>query len=308
MPIKAVYSNEYGIDLGLHVFPTEKYRLVYQQLDARGLVPRITWYEPQAVSWDDLARVHAREYLEQARTGAFSPAELAQLELPWSVQIVGGFRLMCGGTITAAALAAGDASAPVVHLGGGFHHAFPAHGEGFCLFNDVAVAIRVLQDRGAIARAAVVDLDVHHGNGTAFTFETDPTVFTCSVHQQHNYPAFKPRGSLDIGLPDGTTGEQYQAAVDRALAEIGRFGPDLVIYLAGADPFEHDRLGGLGLTKNALRARDRRVFDWCRRANVPVATMLAGGYAYDTADTVDIHVATVEEALGAGFGIGAELS
>jgi len=308
MPIQAVYSNAYGIDLGLHVFPTEKYRLVYQQLERRGLVSRITWYEPQPLSWDDLARVHAREYLEQARTGAFSAAELAQLELPWSVPIVEGFRLMCGGTLTAAALAAGGGAAPVVHLGGGFHHAFPAHGEGFCLFNDVAVAIRVLQDRGAIARAAIVDLDVHHGNGTAFTFETDSSVFTCSLHQQHNYPAFKPRGSLDIGLADGTTGEQYQAALERALVEVARFAPDLVIYLAGADPYQHDRLGGLRLTKDALRARDRSVFDWCRRANVPVATLLAGGYAYDTADTVDIHVGTVEEALGAELEIGSKLS
>jgi acetoin utilization deacetylase AcuC-like enzyme len=302
MPIKVVYSNEYGIDLGLHVFPTEKYRLVYQQLERRGLVPRITWYDPQPLSWEDLARVHAREYLEQARTGAFSAAELALLELPWSDAIVDGFRLMCGGTVMAAALAAGGATAPVVHLGGGFHHAFPAHGEGFCLFNDVAVAIRVLQARRAVARTAVIDLDVHHGNGTAFTFETDPSVFTCSLHQQYNYPAFKPRGSLDIGLADGATGEQYQAALERALAEVARFEPDLVIYLAGADPYAHDRLGGLGLTKAALRARDRRVFDWCRTANVPVATLLAGGYAYDTADTVDIHVATVEEALGAELG------
>jgi acetoin utilization deacetylase AcuC-like enzyme len=218
------------------------------------------------------------------------------------VPIVDGFRLMCGGTLAAAALAVErGASAPVVHLGGGFHHAFPAHGEGFCLFNDVAVAIRLLQDRGAIARAAVVDLDVHHGNGTAFIFEDDPAVFTCSIHQQHNYPAFKPRGSLDIGLPDAATGEQYLAALDGALTAVAQFAPDLVIYLAGADPYEHDRLGGLGLTKDALRVRDRMVFDRLLAAGIPITVVLAGGYAYDTGDTVDIHVATIEESLAVGF-------
>lgn len=296
--MQAVYSDEYAIDLGLHVFPTEKYRRVYEQLDRRGLLGRIAWHRPEPVSWDLLARVHAREYLEQARSGGFTAEELALLELPWSRQIMEGFRLMCGGTVLAAALAVqATARHPVVHLGGGFHHAFPAHGEGFCLFNDIALAIRALQDGRSIERAAVVDLDVHHGNGTAFIFESDPKVFTCSLHQQYNYPAFKPRGSLDIGLADGIGDDEYLAALERALAAVVRFGPDLVIYLAGADPYGHDRLGGLGLSMAGLRARDRMVFERVGAERIPMAVVLAGGYAYDTADTVAIHVATIEEAM-----------
>ena len=219
---------------------------------------------------------------------------------------------MVGGTCQAALIACGlegrsvkaegrsskaEGGSPVVcHIGGGLHHAFPNHGEGFCPFNDVAVAARVLQSRG-LERAAVIDLDVHHGNGTALIFESDPRVFTFSMHQQHNYPMWKPRGSLDIGLPDGAHDATYLAELERALPQVMASGPECVFYLAGADPYEDDQLGGLRLTKEGLRQRDRLVIDTVRRARVPLVVVLAGGYARRVEDTVAIHVATIKEAL-----------
>ena len=174
------------------------------------------------------------------------------------------------------------------------HHAFPNHGEGFCPFNDVAVAVRVLQAHG-IQRVAIVDLDVHHGNGTAFIFESDPRVFTFSMHQQHNYPVWKPRGSLDIGLPDGTSDQTFLRQLEQALPAVMASDPQCVFYLAGADPYEDDQLGGLRLTKHGLRERDRMVIDTVRRAGVPLVITLAGGYARNVEDTVAIHVATIEK-------------
>ena len=230
-----------------------------------------------------------------------TPEDVAQLELPWSIEMVEGFRLMVGGTIKAARIACGldefriQNSEFGIHIGGGFHHAFPNHGEGFCPFNDVAVAARVLQSRG-LERIAIVDLDVHHGNGTAFVFESDPRVFTFSMHQQHNYPLWKPRGSLDIGLPDGAHDATFLRELERALPAVIAHAPQCVFYLAGADPYEDDQLGGLRLTKDGLRRRDRLVIDTVRRAGVPLVIVLAGGYARHVEDTVAIHVATIEEA------------
>jgi acetoin utilization deacetylase AcuC-like enzyme len=265
--------------------------------------------EPQPATWDELALVHTREHLEKMREGALSSEDIAQLQLPWSVEMVEGFRLMVGGTIDAACLACGvprdtgtlrPPSNVVCHLGGGLHHAFANHGEGFCPFNDVAVAIRVLQTRG-IERIAVVDLDVHHGNGTVFIFENDPGVFTFSMHQQHNYPIWKPRGSLDIGLPDGVHDATFLAELERALPIVMAARPQCVFYLAGADPYEDDQLGGLRLTKEGLRQRDRRVISAVARAGVPLVVVLAGGYARRVEDTVAIHVATVAEAKKASL-------
>lgn len=290
-----VYSPGYHIDIGVHVFPTLKYQRIYERLRARS--PRARIIEPAPASWDDLARVHTPGYLRKAQTGTFSLGELAQLEVPWSPDVVEGFRLMTGGTIVAATEAlAGREPRTVFHVGGGFHHAFADHGEGFCFFNDVAVAIRVLSGRGAIARAAVIDLDVHHGNGTAFIFDGTAEVFTFSMHQEHNYPAEKPRGSLDIGLPDGTGDATYLERLGTALPAVFASAPDLVFYLAGADPYEDDQLGGLALSKAGLRARDKLVLQACRDARVAVVVLLAGGYARRLDDTVDIHVATAAEA------------
>jgi len=291
--VRVVYSSRYHIDIGAHVYPTIKYQMLQRALAPAGAYEFI---EPSPAAWEDLALAHTEEYLQQVREGAFSLQELLQLELPWSPEMVEGFRLMTGGTLAAArdALDTGLGA----HLGGGFHHGFANHGEGFCLFNDVAVAIRVLQRERRVTRAAVIDCDVHHGNGTAMIFDRDPTVFTFSIHQQHNYPAFKPRSSLDIGLEDGTGDAHYLAELRRALPKVLAFEPDIAFYLAGADPYEDDQLGGLGLSIEGLRRRDRVVFSACREARVPVVLTLAGGYARRVDDTVAIHRGTFEEAAG----------
>jgi acetoin utilization deacetylase AcuC-like enzyme len=310
-----VYSARYHVDIGPHVFPTRKYQLVYARAIETGVIQPSDVVEPQPAGWDELELVHTSEYLTKIRDGALSREEIAQLELPWSVEMVEGFRLMVGGTVDAARLACGletpsrpsaqsqecsadsasSAVSVVAHIGGGLHHAFGNHGEGFCPFNDVAVAVRVLQSRG-IERAAVVDLDVHHGNGTAFIFESDPRVFTFSMHQQHNYPMWKPRGSLDIGLPDGAGDRRVLSELAQALPMVMASEPQCVFYLAGADPYEDDQLGGLRMTREGLRQRDRLVIDTVCAAGVPLVIALAGGYARLVEDTVDIHAATIDEA------------
>jgi acetoin utilization deacetylase AcuC-like enzyme len=296
--VRIVYSARYRIDIGPHVFPTKKYPLVHARLIETGVIQPSDVFEPEPASWDDLALVHTSEYLDKMRDGTMTPDDVAQLELPWSSEMVEGFRLMTGGTIAAALLACNAVApgfSPAIHIGGGLHHAFPNHGEGFCAFNDVAVAAKVLQKRG-IERIAIVDLDVHHGNGTAFIFESDPRVFTCSMHQQHNYPMWKPRGSLDVGLPDGAHDAAYLRELEHALPAVMAHEPQCVFYLAGADPYEDDQLGGLRLTKDGLRERDRLVVKAVRLAGVPLVITLAGGYARRIEDTVAIHAATIEEA------------
>ena len=290
-----VYSPHYRVDIGRHVFPTEKYRLVTARLLEARLVQPSDILEPEPASWEDLGLVHTDGYLAGLRDGTLSEDAILQLELPWSREMVDGFRTMVGGTMLAARRAVEDRTI-VAHVGGGLHHAFPDHGEGFCPFNDVAVAVRVLQRDALIDRAAIVDLDVHHGNGTAFIFESDPRVFTFSMHQQHNYPLWKPRGSLDIGLADGTGDAAFLEQLERALPAVMASAPQCVVYLAGADPYEQDQLGGLRLTRDGLRRRDRLVIDTVRRAGVPLAVVLAGGYARRVEDTVAIHVATIDEA------------
>ena len=272
------------------MWPTSKYRLIKERCESA--VPGLTFVEPRASSWDELALVHTPEYLAKLRDNTLTEDEIATLELPWRPEFADAFRLMVGGTCAAAIAALEDGRG--AHLGGGLHHAFAAHGEGFCPLNDVAVAIRLVQRDRDIARAAVVDLDVHHGNGTAMIFERDPSVFTFSMHQQHNYPFFKPRSDLDIGLEDGVGDDRYLTELRGALARVMRSAPEIVVYLAGADPFERDQLGGLRLTKAGLRERDRLVIDASQGAGVPIVMVLAGGYAADVRDTVDIHVATIE--------------
>ncbi len=297
--MKIVYSDRYQINLGSHVFPTLKYLRVRQRLLDRRVAGAGDFVEPTAATWDDLALVHTPDYLEKLQNGRLSLEEIAQMEIPWSRDIVEGFRLMTGGTLCAARLALEQAFDIVVHLGGGFHHAFCTHGEGFCMFNDVAVAIRRLKADRAIARAAIVDCDVHHGNGTVAIFTGEPSVFTFSMHQLHNYPAFKPPGALDIALDDQTTDEEYLGELREALPRVFRGRPQILFYLAGADPYGDDQLGGLRLTMEGLRQRDRVVLEAARAACVPVVVTLAGGYARHVQDTIDIHVATVEEAKAA---------
>jgi len=309
--MRVFYAARYRMDIGPHVFPTEKYGLVVARLLDAGTIQPSQIIEPDIATWDDLALVHTAEYLGKLRDGKI---DVAQLELPWSREMVDAFRLMVGGTVQAARVACGLNEFPLaagglnefpisncklsIHLGGGLHHAFPNHGEGFCPFNDVAVAVRDLQRRD-LSRVAIVDLDVHHGNGTAFCFECDPRVFTFSMHQQHNYPIWKPRGSLDVGLPDGADDSRYLQELERALPVAMASNPQCVFYLAGADPYEDDQLGGLRLTREGLRRRDRMVIDAVCSAGIPLVITLAGGYARRVEDTVAIHAATIEEAYRA---------
>jgi len=291
LPFKLLSHPGFTVDLGPHVFPAQKYRLVRERLLEAGIADHADIVIPRAAGDEDVLRVHTPEYVRKIKTGAFSPAERRELEVPWSASLVEGVWLAAGAAIEAGRRARRDGCAVV--LGGGFHHAFPDHGEGFCLVHDVAVATGALRAAGEVARVAVVDLDVHQGNGTAAIFARDPDTFTVSLHQQNNYPPVKPPSSIDVGLADGTGDEDYLAALEAPLARALAFGPDLLWYLAGADPYEHDLLGGLALTRAGLRERDRRVFAAARSAGVPVAVTLAGGYASTPADTVSIHVGTV---------------
>lgn len=296
--MRVVYSPRYHLDFGAHVFPTEKYRRVADEVQRLGLVPG-GFVEPVAAGWDDLALVHTPAYLESLRQATLSPTEVARLEIPFDTAIVEGFRFMTGGTLVACDLALDGLDRVAVHIGGGFHHAFAAHGEGFCMFNDVAVAVRRALAARQIGCAAVLDVDVHQGNGTAAIFGGDPRVFTASLHEQENYPAVKPPSSLDVGLARGTGDDAYLSALDDAVARVLARMPDLVVYLAGADPYEDDQLGRLALTRDGLRRRDRLVFQALASAGVPAVVVLAGGYARHVEDTVAIHVATIDEAAAA---------
>jgi acetoin utilization deacetylase AcuC-like enzyme len=296
-----VWSERYEVDIGAHVFPTAKYRLVLDDLLGRGVVREEDLLLPQPASWEEVGRVHSPRYVEAIRSGTFSVAEQTLLELPFTPDLRDASLLCCGGTTLAAreALSVGIA----VHLGGGFHHAYRDHGEGFCLLNDIAVALTTLLSEGEVERAAVVDLDVHQGNGTASIFADDPRVFTFSMHQERNYPHPKPPSDLDMGLQDRTPDDSYLQALDGALDLVmDRQRPQVVVYLAGADPYVEDQLGGLALTREGLEARDRMVLERCRRAGAGVASVLAGGYARRTRETVEIHSRTVEVAREAWEG------
>ena len=297
-PAPVIWSPDYEVDIGPHVFPTAKYRLVRERLLEEGRVREEEFVIPEPASWEELARVHTDRYLEKIRTGDFTPEEILLLELPFSPQLRAASILCAGGTYTAGRLALTHGVVP--HLGGGFHHAFADHGEGFCLLNDVAVATRTLQAEDGVERVMIVDLDVHHGNGTAAIFRDDSSVFTFSMHQEWNYPAVKPPGDLDLGLEDGTEDEEYRNVLERHLPDaLDRHRPEVVFYLAGADPYRDDQLGGLGLTLEGLRARDRFVFQTLDSRKAPVAVTLAGGYACRNEDTVEIHRNTVVEVLEA---------
>jgi acetoin utilization deacetylase AcuC-like enzyme len=289
-----VHGDGYYADIGLHVFPMRKFRLIREEILRRGLLREEEIVPPVPATVEEVLRVHDREYVEKLLHGRLSVLEEALLEVPYSKGLVDASFLCAGGSIAAARLALERGAA--VNLGGGFHHAFPDHGEGFCVFHDVAIAIRALQDEERIRRAAVIDVDVHHGNGTAAIFRHDPTVFTFSIHEEQNYPAVKPPSDRDVGLDTGTPGRPYLDALRRYVPEIlDRHRPELLAYVAGADPFEEDQLGGLRLTREDLRERDRIVFGESAARGVPVAAFLAGGYAKRVEDTVEIQADMVEE-------------
>jgi acetoin utilization deacetylase AcuC-like enzyme len=301
-PLPLVWSPRYACDIGTHVFPTAKYEAVIATLIDSGDLPAAgplasrTDLEPPAVTRALLESAHDAAYLDDLEALRWTP-RTQYSELPLTRDIVDAFALAAAGTTAAARLALLHGAA--AHVGGGLHHAHAGHAEGFCYINDLAVAARALLAEGLVHRVAVVDLDVHQGNGTAELFAHSPEVFTLSVHQEHNYPAVKAHSGLDVGLDDGTTDAQYMAALAPALDHVWTFAPDLVLYQAGADPFHDDQLGGLALSFEGLEARDRAVIDGCAARGIPVATTLGGGYARRLEDTVRIHTTTTRLALQA---------
>jgi acetoin utilization deacetylase AcuC-like enzyme len=292
LPFKLVYHERYDLNLGPHVFPSQKFRLIYEMLLREGIAAEEDFLRPEPASDNDLRRVHTADWVHKLKTGTLTASEVMKLEVPYSKELVEAVWLAAGGTILAGQCALRDGFGS--NLSGGFHHAYPGHGEGFCAINDVAVGIRKLQADGSVKKAIVVDTDVHHGNGTAAIFRNDSTVFTISIHQESNYPAHKPPSSVDLNMDDRADDEEYLSAliptVQQALDE---FQPDILFYVGGADPYCEDQLGGLSLTKEGLKRRDRGVFDEARRRRIPVATTLAGGYARRVDDTIRIHVNTI---------------
>jgi acetoin utilization deacetylase AcuC-like enzyme len=325
LPFKLVYSDAYYLPIGEHVFPAEKYRRIRDRLLASGVAEAKDFLEPEPASDQDILLVHKPEYVHKLKTGTLSPREEMELEIPYSRDLVEAFWLAAGGSILAARQALVDRVC--INIGGGFHHAFPDHGEGFCMIHDVAVAIRRLQRDDKIRTAMTVDCDVHHGNGTAAIFAGTRTaseplpsagsstlgssprssalpgkmrgahagdVFTISLHQHNNYPLWKPASSIDVDLPDGTEDDDYLAWLDNALSSgLRQFEPDLICYVAGADPYREDQLGGLALTIEGLKRRDELVFRVARARDIPVMVAFAGGYGRNVEDTVIIHCNTV---------------
>jgi acetoin utilization deacetylase AcuC-like enzyme len=323
LPFKLIYSDDYFLPIGAHIFPAEKYRRVHDQLLATGVAEPSDFVTPQPASDQDILLVHTPQYVQKLKTGTLSSREEQEMEIPYSPELVQAFWLSVGGSILAANHALTDRVA--FNIGGGFHHAFPDHGEGFCMVHDVAVAIRRLQRDEKIRTAMTVDVDVHHGNGTAAIFAGTRTpsellpstsaalnpaqagkmrhahagdVFTISLHQHNNYPAWKPHSSIDVDLPDGIGDDDYLVWLDNALSSgLRQFEPDLICYIAGADPYREDQLGGLALTLEGLKRRDQLVFRVAKARNIPVMVTYAGGYARRLEDTVTIHCNTLVAAV-----------
>ena len=292
LPFKLVYHPRYDLNLGAHVFPSQKFRLLQELLLREKIATSEDIVQPDRAADEDLLRVHTQEWVTKLKTGTLTASDVMKLEVPYSPELAEAVWLAAGGTILAGQLALRDGFAS--NLTGGFHHAHANHGEGFCAIHDVAIAIRRLQADGLIKKAVVVDTDVHHGNGTAHIFRNDDSVFTLSIHQEHNYPAYKPPSNLDLALEDAVEDEEYLSALLPAVEQsLDEFHPDILFYVGGADPFCEDQLGGLRLTKSGLKARDKGVFRAARSANIPVATTLAGGYARRVEDTIRIHRNTI---------------
>jgi len=294
LPFKLVYHPGYDLNLGEHVFPSQKYRLIRNQLLDEGFAESRDFVEPLPASDQEILRVHEPGWVDRLKTGTLRAEELLRLEIPYSKQMVEAFRLATGGTILAAHNALRDRIG--INIGGGFHHAFPGHGEGFCAIHDVAIAVRALQHEASIERALIVDCDVHHGNGTAAIFAGDRRVLTLSLHQFNNYPGEKPASTIDVHLRDATGDDEYLDRLRGALGVALSFNPDLLFYLAGADPYREDQLGGLSLTVDGLKQRDKMVFEAALAQKRPVAVVLAGGYARQTDDTIRIHCNTIKMA------------
>jgi acetoin utilization deacetylase AcuC-like enzyme len=313
--VRAFYTDRFVLPLPEgHRFPMVKYSRVRERALEEGILVEDLLAEPSAASWAELALVHDPGYLARVRDGELTALEQRRIGFPWSAAMVERSRRSVGATIEGARAALDEAArlgwGVAANLAGGTHHAHAAHGEGFCVFNDAAVAVRVLQREGRASRVAILDCDVHQGNGTAAIFATDPSVFSFSIHGARNYPFRRERSTLDVDLPDGTGDDAYLSALELHVpALLESFRPDLVIYLAGADPYLDDRYGRLALTRDGLTARDAFVLRGCREIGVPVVVTMAGGYGRNTEDTVEIHLSTLrvaaDELRRVGSGAGA---
>ncbi len=289
-----IYSNRYYADIGFHVFPIIKYQQVFEKLVEEAGLNDSDFLKPASATDGELLLIHTPEYLQDLADCAWTE-RTSTSELPISREIIDLFKLAAGGTILACreALKKGWA----VHLSGGFHHAFADKAEGFCYVNDLAVAAKTIQHEALLEKVAIIDCDLHQGNGTARIFQCDQSVFTFSIHQRDLYPA-KQESDLDIHLPIGTTDEEYLQHLQSSIPGIlDEFIPDLVLYQAGADPYNNDQLGNLSLTISGLKQRDQFLFEECKSRNIPVAVTLGGGYAVNTEDTVQIHFNTCKRAL-----------
>lgn len=290
--LRVFYSPYYYAEIGEnHVFPIRKFELVRDQLLREKTLQASEIIEPSPAAVEDVLLVHTKDYITRLRSGTLTTREVRRLGLPWSESLVRRSFLATSGTIFAARRALENSVAS--NLAGGTHHSFPDRGEGFCVLNDVAVAIRVLQKENLANRFLIIDCDVHQGNGTAFIFKDDPAIFTFSMHGEKNYPLFKETSTLDIELPDKTNDQEFLGIFDEALQRIFLHRPDLIFYLGGADPFENDRLGRLGLTIEGLRRRDEMVLNFAKDRQIPIVTVMSGGYAKDVNDTVEIHCNTI---------------
>jgi len=296
--VKAFYSDHFVLPLPEgHKFPMAKYSRLRERILAEGIVAPEDLHEAPLASLEDLRLVHDPGYVDAVANGTVRPEIQRRIGFPWSPQMVERSRRSVGATIAAARAALDDGMA--ANLAGGTHHAFADRGEGFCVFNDVAVGVRVLQRNGHANRIAIVDLDVHQGNGTAAIFSGDPSVFTFSMHGDKNYPFKKEVSDLDVPLADGTGDDEYLSLLRAHLPDVlNRHQPDFVFYLAGADPFEGDRLGRLKMTIEGLRRRDEIVMEACTKARLPVAISMSGGYANDVDEIVTIHANTIRTAAG----------
>jgi acetoin utilization deacetylase AcuC-like enzyme len=291
LPFKLVYHDRYDLNIGDHVFPVKKFKWLRDRLLRTRFAAPEDFVEPEPATDEDVLLVHDAEWVDKLRSGTLSYQDILRMEIPYSRQMVEAFWFAAGGSILTARLALRDGLG--FNVGGGFHHGFPDHGEGFCAINDVGIAIRRLQRDGMLRRAMVVDCDVHHGNGTAAMFAGDDSVFTLSIHQANNYPSEKPPSSLDIHLADGIGDVEYLHRLGNGYrAAMAMFKPELIMYVSGADPYREDQLGGLSLTFDGLRERDRLVLWTALTRGVPVAIVLAGGYAESVEDTITIHANT----------------
>ena len=290
--MQVFYTPRYYADIGNgHVFPIRKFELVRDRLLAEGTLDASELVEPTPATIEDVLLVHTEDYVLRLCNGTLTPKEIRRLGLPWSESLVQRSFYATGGTLAAAevALAKGYGS----NLAGGTHHSFADRGEGFCVLNDVAIAIRAMRSRKTFRRAAIVDCDVHQGNGTAAIFAGDEETFTFSIHGANNYPLFKAKSTLDVELADGTADEEYLDTLTAHLPNVFAHHPEIVFYLAGADPFAGDKLGRLALSIAGLRERDAHVLRECYEREVPIVTVMSGGYGKDINDTIEIHCNTI---------------